>query len=295
MDLLAAFRQLQPLTAKLSPADRRLVQRSAQLLFAELHRLAGREVRGFGFSEADRDNVVQTILYRMVAAGPRGVREHDPQSADAVSGWLTQAVRNAMRDMFRKRKHFAQPRSIGTDGKERDWFAQQPADDSVDDGLLVDRLERRRMAEVIKRARTRLWAVLVPRAVSRKERRSAGAGARLHLTLEELRGAVAEGIDVGEVARRALIAEGNEPIKRVLGKRRTALDKRFQRAREALLAVIDEDVDRGDVDEVMGRALVLVVQDELYMQRRKDSLAARGRKAQPIPGPRSSSGGWPVG
>lgn len=293
MDLLAAFRQLQPITPGLPAAQRRVVRESASLLFAELHRLAARDVRGFGFSHADRDNIVQTVLYRLLQAGPRGVREHDPQSADAVSGWLTQAVRNAMRDLFRKRKKRVQPRSFSQDGTERDWFAEQPADDSVDDGVLIERLEHRRMADVVRRARTRIWAVLVPRAVARKERRSPGAGARLHLTLEELRSAVLEGVDVGEVARRSLVAEGIAPISRVVGKRRAALDKRYQRAREALLAVVDEDVDRGDVNATMGRALVIVVQDELYLQRRKDALVARskGRAADPS----TSSGGWPSG
>ncbi len=294
MDLLAAFRQLQPLTPGLPESHRRVVSEAAQLLFAELHRIAGRDVRGFGFSEADRDNVVQTVLYRMLQSGPRGVREHDPQSADAVCGWLTQAVRNAMRDLFRKRKHVVQPRSVGKDGQEHDWFAQQPSDDSVDDGLIVERLERRRASEVVQRARVRLWTVLVPRAVARKERRSPGAGGRLHVTLEELRAAVAEGLDVGEVARRSLVAEGIPAVAPALGKRRTALDKRYQRAREAMLAVIDEDADSGAVVALVGKAMVLVMQDELYLQRRENSLVARSRTAAIETDPQSPPGGPPI-
>ena len=295
MDLLAAFRQLQPISPGLPSPQRRVVREAASLLFAELHRLAARDVRGFGFSDADRDNIVQTVLYRLLQAGPRGVREHDPQSADAVSGWLTQAVRNAMRDLFRKRKKRVQPRSFGKDGVERDWFAEQPADDSVDDGVAIERLEGRRAAEVVQQARTRLWAVLVPRAVARKERRSPGAGARLLLTLEDLREAVAAELDVNEIARRSLVAGGIAVTPPGLTKRRSALDKRFQRAREALLSVIDEDADRGDVASFVGQAMLLVLQDELYLQRRKDSLVARDRPGGRRPTARSASGGIILG
>ncbi len=294
MELLSAFRELQPVTPGLHPEVRARVRDAARVLFSELHRLAEREFRGRGLNDADRDGVVQTILYRLLQAGPRGVRENDPQSSDAVTGWLTQAVRNAARDVFRKRKRLVHPRGFGEEGHEQDWFAQQPADESVDDGAIIDRLERARAGHAVARARSRLWSVLVPRAVARKERRSPGAGARLHGSLEELRKAVAAGSDVNELARQSLIAEGVDADRKTLGKRRAALDKRFQRAREAVLAMIDEERDRGDIDELIAKALVFVVQEELYMQRRGDSLAAKHRRTSPA-AHRTASGGWPVG
>jgi hypothetical protein len=91
----------------------------------------------------------------------------------------------------------------------------------------------------------------------------------------ELRRAVKDEIDVNALAADSLRADGFDVTDERLSRRRAALDKRYQRVREACLDGIESDELAGHINANEARAMVVLVQQELYLQRRSDSIARR--------------------
>lgn len=278
MDLVEAFRTLQPIGPHLPAAQQRAAQESARVLYGLLARLAQRELRRSDFGDDERDSVVSTVLFRMVSQGPRGAREGDPSDADGVTGWLCTAIRNAGRDLQRARRNHRSLDAQDQDG--RTLGERVTADDRAGDDAHYESAAANRREAAVRQAGRVLHAVVIPRAVQSKERKSQGAGERLHVTLVELRAAAMDERDVQELAEAEMKAAGEKIEPRGLARRRAALDKRFQRAREAVLAEVEVMREEGLIDAALYAALGVQIQAELYLQKRKDSLlASRTRDA----------------
>lgn len=289
MDLVAAFRSLQPIGAHLGATERRDAQNAARVLYGTLTRLAQRELRRSDFGDDDRDSVVSTVLYRMVAQGPRGARAGDPTDEDGVTGWLVTAVRNAGRDLQRGRRRHRSLDEVNENGQS--LGERLRVDDRSAEEVQQQASAAQQQDAALDKAGRVLHAVVIPRAVRNKERKAEGAGARLHVTLVELRAAAMAENDVASLAEAELRAAGQPFDKKELGKRRAALDKRFQRAREAVLAEVEAMREEGLLDAALHAALGVRIQAELYLQKRKDSLlAATTREAIRRRGERLSGG-----
>lgn len=278
MRLVDAFCDIQPVGPDAPAAKRDRLQTAARILLQELEDLARREMRSSDFSAADRDTVVQTVAYRLVKAGPRGRREGDPQRDGEVRGWLSIAVRNASRDLIRRRARFAWPTMDRDSRQPADPVERLRAGEPTDDTPLAEQVDRRRAEALLEQSRRTLYALTVPAIVARKNGRSPGAGDRFKETIDELRRAVRDSLSIEDLARQSLEADGMDVDPSKIAARRAALDKRFQRAREACLEAIDADLRGGAIDEDQVRATRLVLQHELYVQQRSDGVVAKARR-----------------
>lgn len=304
MDLVEAFVSLQPLAPHLSAAEARAACDAARVLHGELVVLSRQQLPRRSFSDDDRDSVVSTVLYRMVKLGPRRGRPGDPSDLSGVRVWLVTAVRNAGRDILRQRRP---TRSLDDDNANsasslaaevsRAMADASGQTDRGADGSSVSEQQAREVREdnLERQAQRMLHAIVLPRAIRSKERVSPGAGERLQVTLVELQSAASAGRDVQEIAA-AELAQDPRTIAtpQALQKRRAAIDKRFQRAREAVLAEIDMMRKDDQIDDAMVASLSLAVQEVLYLQRRRDSVLASHVRAAAYKRDRRLSGGFSV-
>ena len=293
MRLIDAFREIGPIMVEMNRSEISRMQSAARLILATLDELVQRELRGRDFSAADRDAVTQDIAFRLVRSGPRGVRPGDPDHDGGVRGWLTFAVRNGARDIWRRRARFRQPGRPGDLDRGGDPLDRLPADDSVGDEAMTTAIDKGRAAAILAAARKYLFAVLVPSVVARKDARSPRAGQRFQAAFLELRRAVRDEVDVNALAAESLRADGFEVTGERLSRRRAALDKRYQRVREALLDRVEREERAGEIDALTARAMVALVQEELYLQRRSDAVVQRAAAGKsPRQRRRHDSGSW---
>lgn len=101
--LVEAFREVGPLVEigpGVDPEWARAVnaQRSAaaECLQRKLQRLVGR----LRFQRADLEEAAQEVLLRLVARGPRGIREGDPEADGQVVAYLQQSLKNNTLDLI---------------------------------------------------------------------------------------------------------------------------------------------------------------------------------------------------
>jgi len=304
MDLVEAFVSLQPLAPHLSPAEARAARDAARVLHGELVVMSRQQLPGRSFSDDDRDTVVSTVLYRMVKLGPRRGRPGDPTDLSGVRVWLVTAVRNAGRDILRQRRptrsldddSSSSAASLAAEVSRAMADASGQADRGADGSSVAEQQDQAaREVNLERQAHTMLHAVVLPRAVRTKERAAPGAGERLQVTLIELQAAASAGRDVQEIAAAELAQDpAAAATPQALQKRRAAIDKRFQRAREAVLAEIDLMRKEDQINDAMVARLSLAVQEVLYLQRRRDSVLANHVRAAAVKRDRRLSGGFSV-
>lgn len=275
MNLVDALAQLRPVPAGADGPEQLRLRSAARLLLAALRDVALYELPANRFSASDRDNVIQDVLYRLLRAGPRGQRHGDPTDDSGVRRWLRRAVRNGRNDRWRRQRHETTVES-GAYRRALDHAAlAQPT-------TQPQHLARARA--LLAAAREHLEDHMLPAIAAMKEHRSPGAGERFSANIGELRQAVLQGVPVSALVERGLQAEGGAVTAARSRSRRAALDKRFQRLREPILAAIEADHTAGVIDTDMRSALLVLVRTELYLQERSDALVHRPRRARPDSG-----------
>lgn len=302
MDLVEAFASLQPLAPHLTPAEARSARDGARLLHAELVVLSRQQLPRRSFSDDDRDSVVSTVLYRMVKLGPRRGRPGDPTDLSGVRVWLVTAVRNAGRDILRQRRPTRSldeeaangGHALAAEVSRAMADATGQSDRGADGSSVAEQQSAAaREATLEREAHTMLHAIVLPRTIRTKERAAPGAGERLQITLVDLQAAVSAGRDVQEIAAAEVAQDPNaDNTPQALQKRRAAIDKRFQRAREAVLAEIDLMRKENQINDAMVARLSLAVQEVLYLQKRRDSVLANHVRAAAHKRDRRLSGGF---
>lgn len=281
LKLRDAFISLQPIGHRTPVRERTRLQEAGRVMLDAINERARAVMPPGKYSDSDRDTAVQTVLFRLIKAGPRGPRAGDPSSDEGVARWLSRAIRNAMNDQHRRQK-----RHVQIDDRVMDKRAHA-AHRGGSGG--ARRVSERRITDAIAEARARLFSEIIPAVQKRKAGASKAAALRFVANVETLTSAVRSGQTVVHVATTELRAEGVDETdakrwRKSLNTRRTALDKRFQRVREHVIEEIERRREAGLLDRRQRAVLLLLVQQAMYLQRRTDAVITRAHRDLPSGG-----------
>ncbi len=184
ISLLEAFQSLSPPPADAPSRVRAASQAQAELLFSAA-KAATAGIDRFGLDDDERITCICVVVRRLYAAGPRGVRESDPDSDDRVTGYLHDAVRNGLLDALRKRKRGKRATTLDSAGVDQGIVGAFQAAE-------VEDSEPNERDVLVTRATELVFKDIVPAIADARASKSPAAGAEFAELVELLRREVAE-------------------------------------------------------------------------------------------------------
>lgn len=239
--LQQAYATLRPVPADAPVAARKELSEAAHVVLAALNRLGKSVFARFRLPADVRDDAINTILVRIVRAGPAAERADCPQTDGATTGRLITALKNAAIDETRRRKARRDDLSLDAPaGKDADRTTHH---DVIEDKAAANSesaVRIQQQQQLLDRARE-FVAISEQGLVDKREARRTGTGIDLWEALAQLRQAIAGEFDVNTHARTGLSDPGDA---KAFKKARNALDAKYKRARAALHDAVEADLQR---------------------------------------------------